>query len=113
MLNDQTNTVGFLIHGRHARIFGQIFDQIFGNVFDQGFWPWFFGHKIQCTGLPGQRNTVYSTTGTEKYSFTVLQGQRKPCIKNPILLKIPYIKNLTVYSITVRIPMVFHGLQSM
>ena len=75
--NFSSYTVRFLIHGRHARIFGQIFDQIFGQVFDQGFWPGFFGQKIQCTGLPGQRNTVlqfdrdrkiqfYSSTGTEK-----------------------------------------------
>ena len=49
-------------HGILAQIFGQIFDQIFGQVFDQifgggfdqGFWP--------------PQNTVYSSTGTEKYS---------------------------------------------
>ena len=51
-------TAGFLIHGRHAQIFGQNFDQIFGQVFDQRFWPGFGGQKIQCTVLPGQRNTV-------------------------------------------------------
>ena len=34
-------------------MFDQIFDQIFGQVFDQGFW---------------HQNTVYSTTGTDKYS---------------------------------------------
>ena len=60
-------TAGFLIHGWHARIVGQIFDQIFGQVFDQGFWPGFWGPET----------TVFSTTGTEKYSFTVLQGQNK------------------------------------
>ena len=78
-----------------SQVFGQIFDQIFGQIFDQGFWP----------GFLGTENTVYSTTGAEKYSFTVLPGQKntvlqyyrdgekwgkRPCIKNPILLKIPY-----------------------
>ena len=51
-------TAGFLIHGRRARIFGQIFDQVFGQVFDQGFWPAFFDQKIQCTVLLGRKNTV-------------------------------------------------------
>ena len=71
------HTVGFLIHGRHARIFGQNFDQIFDQIFGQGFWPGFLDPKIQCTGLLGRRNTVlqvyrdekiqfYSSTGTEK-----------------------------------------------
>ena len=103
-------TAGFLIHGRHARIFGQIFDQIFGQVFDHGFWPGFFEQKIQCTGLPGHRTTVlqyhrdrniqfYSTTGTEKYSFTVPQEQKNTVlqfywdrekIEENHVLKIPY-----------------------
>ena len=51
-----------------AQVFGQIFDQIFGQIFDQGVWPGSFGTE----------NTVYSTTGTEKYSFTVLPGRKKP-----------------------------------
>ena len=80
-------TVRFLIHGRHARILGQVCDQIFGRIFDQGFW----------LGFRGTENTVYSSTGTEKYSFTIRRKTReKPCIKDPILLKIPYIKNLAV-----------------
>ena len=51
------------------------------------------------------------STGTKKYRFTRLQGRkntvlhyhrdgekqgRRPCIKNPIYLKMPYIKNLAV-----------------
>ncbi len=59
---------GFLIHRRRAQIFDQIFDQ--------GFWPGFFGQKKQCTIRLGRRNTVYSTTGTENLSFTVLPGRR-------------------------------------
>ena len=39
------------MHGRRARIFGQIFDQIFGQVFDQGFGD----PEIQCTVLLGQK----------------------------------------------------------
>ena len=62
------STAGFLIHGRHARIFGQIFDKIFGQIFDQGVLA-----KVFWT-----ENTVYSTTGTEKYSFTVLPGRKTP-----------------------------------
>ena len=58
--------MGFLIHGRHARIFGQIFDQIFGQVFDQVFDQGFWHQKIQCTVLPGQ-----------KIQCTVPPGQRK------------------------------------
>ena len=50
---------GFLIHGRHARIFGQIF----GQVFDQGF----LDPKIQCTGLLGRRNTVLQVYRDEKF----------------------------------------------
>ena len=57
-----------LMHGRHVRFFGQIVDQVF--------WPEFLGQKMQCTVLPGPRNTVYSTTGTGKYSFTVPPGWR-------------------------------------
>ena len=64
-----------------------IFDQNFGQVFDQGFGPGFW--------VP--ENTVQSTTRTEKYSFTVRRKTiERPCIKNPILFKIPYIKNLAV-----------------
>ena len=62
------NKAGFLIHGRSARIFGQIFDQIFGQVFDQGFWPGFLDQKLQCTVLQG----------TAKYIFTILPGERTP-----------------------------------
>ena len=80
--------MGFLIHGRHARIFGQIFgqifDQIFGQVFDQIFGQVFdqvFGQgfdqvlgegkyhkysvqyyrdgKIQCTVLLGRKNLLH------------------------------------------------------
>ena len=42
------------------QIFGQVFDQIFGQVFDQGF--------DQDLGREKNINTMYSTTGTEKYS---------------------------------------------
>ena len=50
--------MGCLIHGRHARIFGQIFDH--------GFWQGFLGQEIQFD----------SSTGTEKYSFTGLLGRK-------------------------------------
>ena len=60
-------TTGFLIHGRRARIFGQIFDQIFGQVFDQGFWPGFRGQKnIALQYYRDGKIQFYSTTGTEK-----------------------------------------------
>ena len=32
---------------------------------------------IQCTERLGRRNTVYSTTGMEEYSFTILPERRK------------------------------------
>ena len=80
-----TTTAGFLIHGLRARIFGQIFDQ--------GFWPGCFEQKIQCTVLPGRKNTVlqYYRDGNHLGENHV--------IKNPILLKIPYIKNLAVQAV--------------
>ena len=76
-----------------------------------GFWPGFL------TRFFGPENTVYSTTGTEKYSFTVLPGPRKPrekpcnkkshIIKNPIhkkpscMLLAPWFHLLIVKSCTV------------
>ena len=76
-------TAGFLIHGRRARIFGQIFDQIFGQVFDQGFWPGYFGQKIQCTVLPGRKNTVLP--GRKK-------PREKPCNQKSLIVKNPILK---------------------
>ena len=80
-------TAGFLIHGRHGRIFGQIF----GQVFDQGFWPGFFGQKIQCTGLPGQRNTVlqFDRDRTIQFKLSQFYWDREKVKKNRVL-KIPY-----------------------
>ena len=57
------HTAGFLIHGRRAQVFGRIFG-------------------IRPEAEPGflaldRRRSQYSTTGTEKYSFTVLPGRRK------------------------------------
>ena len=47
-------------------------------------------------------NTVYSSTGTEKYGLTFPPGRReamgKPCIENNILLIILHINNLAVHS---------------
>ena len=68
-----TITAGFLIHGRRARIFGQIFDQIFGQIFDQGFWPGCFGQKIQCTVLRGRKNTAL------QYYRDGKKPREKPC----------------------------------
>ena len=51
-----------------GQIFGQVFDQIFGQVFDQG--------GIQFC----------SSTGTEKYSFTVLLGRRNTVLQYYLLL---------------------------
>ena len=60
-------TAGFLIHGRRARIFGQIFDQILGHIFDQGFWPGFFGTENTVLKYYRDRKIHFcSTTGTEK-----------------------------------------------
>lgn len=78
-----THTAGFLIHGRHARIFGQMFEQFIVQIFDQGSWPWF---------LFGTTNTVCSTTGTENYSFTVLPG-RKQMGETTMHLKFHMIEN--------------------
>ena len=46
------------------QIFGQVFDQVFDQGFDQGFWSpkysvqFYWDGEIQCTFLPGPRNTV-------------------------------------------------------
>ena len=60
-------TARFLIHGRRARIVGQIFDQMFGQVFDQGFWPGFRGQKNTASQYHTDgKIQLYGTTGTEK-----------------------------------------------
>ena len=77
-------TAGFLIHGRRARI-------SFGQNFDQGVWPDFLDQKMQCTELPGRENTVL------QYYPDGKQLGKNHVIKNPIMLKIPYITNLAVF----------------
>ena len=68
----------FLLHGRRARIFGQIL----GQIFDQGFWPGFFGdRKYSFTVLPGQKNTVL------KYHRDGENLEENHVIQNPILLR--------------------------
>ena len=79
-----------------ARLLTRFLGRFLTRVFGQGFWA---------------EDTVYSTTGTEKYSFTVLSGRKhtvlqyyrdgekrgkQPCITSPTLLNIPYTKNLAV-----------------
>ena len=67
------------------------------------FWPGFLALD-KTAGWGGDQGGCLggiqfcSTTRTEKYSFTVGSDHvlKIPCIKNPILLKIPYIKNLAV-----------------
>ena len=51
-------------------------DQIFGQILTR-FWPDF----DQILARFFRRNTVYSPTGTEKYSFTVLQGRRNTVLQ--------------------------------
>ena len=69
------------------QIFGQVFDQIFFGLvfdqgFDQGFWSpkysvqFYWDGEIQCTFLPGPKNTVL-----QFYQDHVLKIL---CIKNPI-----------------------------
>ena len=55
------------------QIFGQVFDQIFGQVFDQGFWIPNYSVQVYWGG----EIQFYSSTGKEKYSFTVLPGRNK------------------------------------
>ena len=79
------------IHGRHARIFGQVF----------GIRPDGGGQKYSFAGLSGQKMQFKTSTGAE---YTVLQFYRdrkvkfysffgsekridKPCIKHPIRSK--------------------------
>ena len=101
---------GFLV-----RLLTRFLARFLTRVFGQGF----LDRKYSVQVYRDRGIQFYSTTGTEKYSFTVLQGQRKieenhvlkiPCIKNPILLKIPYIKNLAVRRI-IRLsdPNIFRG----
>ena len=79
-------TVGFLIHGRHARILARVFGV---RSEDRG------GRRRWGGGREGGREIqFYSTTETEKYSFTVLlfiltlvktsQNRGKPCLKHPM-----------------------------
>ena len=78
------STAGFLIHGRRAQVFGQIFG--IRPEAEPGFLA-LDRRRSQNFGIrpeaePGflaldRRRSQYSTTGTEKYSFTVLPGRRK------------------------------------
>ena len=70
-------TVGFFIHGRHVRIFGQTFDWIFGQILTKVFGQGFGDRSYSFTAPVAQRNTVYSATRKEKCSFTVLLGRGK------------------------------------
>ena len=81
-------TVQFVTHGRRARIFCQIFVQSLDGIVHHGVWPGFGGQNIQLLPLYWDREIqFYSSTGTENYSFTVLQGRRTTikelCIKYP------------------------------
>ena len=71
------HTAWFLIYGRHARIFGQVFDHIFARIMTrvcgQGFWD----RKYIVQYYRDGGIQFYSSTGTEKYSFAVLPGQKK------------------------------------
>ena len=60
-----------------GRLFGEVFGEMFGQVFGQAFtracWP---------------QNTVYNSTGAEKYSAHVYRDKahfRKPCISKPFV----------------------------
>ena len=86
-----------LIHGRRTRVFDQIFairpegGMVFGIRPER--WGAGWGNAVLHVYWDGEMQ-FYNSTGTEKYSFTVLPGRRKkPCIKNPMLLKIQYIEN--------------------
>ena len=56
------------------------------------------GGEYSFTGLLGQRNTVLQGWENIVLQYYRDEGKRrkKPCIKNPMLLKIPYIKSLAV-----------------
>ena len=83
------------MHGRHALIFEQFFDQIFRQIVDQVFWPEFEGQKIQFCNIAGTEKyrvqhywdgeiQFYSSSGTEK-KHNVLY--KHPMYKNPIYSK--------------------------
>ena len=78
--------MGFLIHGRHARILARIFGV---RSEDRG-----------GGGGGGREIQFYNITGTEKYSFTLGNDHvfKISCMKDPISQNIPYIKSLTVFS---------------
>ena len=57
------------------------------------FWARFLT-RVFGQGFLGQKIQFYTTTGTEKYTFTDGEYlEKNHVLKNPIYFKIPYIKN--------------------
>ena len=74
------------VPGFLARFLTRFLARILPRVFDQVFWT----RKYSVQYYGDEKIQLYSTTGTEK------NLGKNHVIKNPILLKIPYIKNLAV-----------------
>ena len=74
------------VPGFLARFLTRFWARFLTRVFGQGFWD----RKYSFTVLPGQKNTVL------QYHRDGENLEKNHVIKNPILLKIPYIKNLAV-----------------
>ena len=102
---NQVFTVGFSymvgVPGFLARFLARIFGQILGDR----------RYTVQTTVVLGQRNTLYSTSGTEKYSSTALLGRRKTR-KHTMhqkfhVLKFPYILSCPMESFLVLLVDIF------
>ena len=74
-----------------AKILTRFLTRFLARFLTRVFWPRFLGQKVQFyrsagvekysfTLLQGEKNTV-STTGAEKYSFTVLPGRRNTVLQ--------------------------------
>ena len=74
------------VPGFFARFLTRFLARILTRVFDQVFWT----RKYSVQYYGDEKIQLYSTTGTEK------SLGKNHVIKNPISLKIPYIKNLAV-----------------
>ena len=104
--------MGLAIHGRHARVFGQILSRFLARFLTRVFGQGFADRKYSFTIPLGRSNAVLQVYwfGEVICTFTVLPRLRRntyvvkvPCIKNYIykkhhVLNIPCLQNLTVVS---------------
>ena len=85
---------GYPLGGENVSGFWPDFCSKFWPDLWPGFWPGFLDPKIQCTGLLGRRNTVYSSTRTEKTNYLLFT------IRNPKIPKLYFRHSIILFEAT-------------